>query len=109
MVVDEDLELHLEACAYLAGLRGAGRAYNTEKTYAGRIALYLSYCRGHGLDWANPSLAQLMAMMRWLVDEPAPSRSGKPGAAVRYRSEGTANAIMGTVGEFLSFPVKSAC
>jgi hypothetical protein len=67
VVVDEDLELHVEACAYLAGLRGAGRAFNTEKT--------------------------------WLVDEPMPSRSRKPGAAVRYRSEGTANAIMGTVGD----------
>ncbi|MFB9622733.1 hypothetical protein [Nonomuraea helvata] len=42
VVDDEDLELHVEACAYLAGLRGAGRAFNTEKTYAGRIALYLS-------------------------------------------------------------------
>ncbi|MEV1005023.1 hypothetical protein [Nonomuraea sp. NPDC050202] len=38
-----------------------------------------------------------MAMMRWLVDEPMPSRSRKPSAAVRYRSEGTANAIMETV------------
>ncbi|WP_220448379.1 hypothetical protein [Nonomuraea diastatica] len=98
--MDEDLELHVEACTYLAGLRGAGRAFNTEKTYAGRIALYLSYCRGHRLDWPGPSLPQLMAMMRWLVDEPMPSRSRKPGAPVRYRSEGTANAIMGTVGEF---------
>ncbi|GAA3603940.1 hypothetical protein GCM10022419_105630 [Nonomuraea rosea] len=87
VIDDEDLELHVEACAYLAGLRGAGRAFNTEKTYAGRIALYLSYCRGHGLDWAGPSLPQLMAMMRWLVEEPMPSRSRKPGAAVRYRSE----------------------
>ncbi|MGW2214031.1 tyrosine-type recombinase/integrase [Nonomuraea sp. NPDC001684] len=103
VVVDEDIELHVEACAYLAGLRAAGRAFNTEKTYAGRIALYLSYCRGHGLDWAGPSLPQLMAMMRWLVDEPMPARSSKPGAAVRHRSEGTANAIMGTVGEFLSW------
>ncbi|MFG1880173.1 hypothetical protein ACGFIV_35625 [Sphaerisporangium sp. NPDC049003] len=38
--------MHIEACAYLAGLRGVGRAFNTEKTYAGRIALYLSYCLG---------------------------------------------------------------
>ncbi|MEU4722449.1 hypothetical protein AB0G06_22785 [Nonomuraea dietziae] len=44
-----------------------------------------------------------MAMLRWLVDEPMPSRSSKPGAPVRYRSEGTANAIMGTIGEFLSW------
>ncbi|MDP4511479.1 hypothetical protein [Nonomuraea turcica] len=55
VVVDEDLELHVEACAYLAGLRGAGRVFNTEKTYAGRIALYLSYCRWHGVDWSSPS------------------------------------------------------
>ncbi|GAA3627369.1 site-specific integrase [Nonomuraea rosea] len=103
VVVDEDLELHVEACAYLAGLRAADRAFNTEKTYAGRIALYLSYCTGYGVDWSSPSLPQLMAMMRWLVEEPMPSRSRKPGAAVRYRSEGTANAIMGTVGEFLSW------
>ncbi|MEV0149981.1 MULTISPECIES: hypothetical protein [unclassified Nonomuraea] len=74
------------------GLRGAGRAFNTERTYAGRIALYLSYCRGHGVDWARPGLAQLMAMMRWLADEPVPSRSRKPGTAARYRSEATANA-----------------
>ncbi|MEV4009843.1 hypothetical protein AB0J35_05035 [Nonomuraea angiospora] len=61
VVVDEDLGLHAEACAYLAGVRGAGRAFNTEKTYAGRIALYLSYCQGYGVDWSSPSLAQLMA------------------------------------------------
>jgi hypothetical protein len=100
VVVDEDLELHVEACAYLAGLRGAGRAFNTEKTYAGRIALYLSYCQGHGMVWSNPSLAQLMAMLRWLVDEPMPTRSRRPGATVRYRSEATANAIMGRSGSF---------
>ncbi|MEQ4725350.1 hypothetical protein [Nonomuraea sp. B19D2] len=98
VVVDEDLGLHVEACTYLAGLRGARRAFNTEKTYAGRIALYLSYCRGYGVDWSSPSLAQLMAMMRWLVNEPMPARSRRPGATARYRSEGTANAIMGRSG-----------
>ncbi|WP_346101453.1 tyrosine-type recombinase/integrase [Nonomuraea maheshkhaliensis] len=103
VVVDEDFGLHVEACAYLAGLRGAGRAFNTEKTYAGRIALYLSYCTGHGVDWSSPSLPQLMAMMRWLVDEPMRPRSRRPGATARYRSEDTANKIMGTVGEFLSW------
>ncbi|MDP4505311.1 site-specific integrase [Nonomuraea turcica] len=103
VVFDEDLGLHVEACAYLAGLRAAGRAFNTEKTYAGRIALYLSYCLGCGVDWSRPSLAQLMVMMRWLVDESMPARSRRPGAKARYRSEGTANAIMGTVVEFLSW------
>lgn len=104
VVVDEDFEPHIEASAYLVGLRAAGRAFNTEKTYAGRIALYLSYCQGgHGMDWTRPGLVQLMVMMRWLVDEPVAPRSRRPGAAARYRSEATANAIMGTVGEFLSW------
>ncbi|MGN9846537.1 hypothetical protein ACTMTI_51370 [Nonomuraea sp. H19] len=98
VVIDEDLGLHVEACAYLVGPRAAGRAFNTEKTYAGRIALYLWYCLGHGMDWSSPSLAQLMAMMLWLVDEPMLARSRRPGAAAGYRSEATANAIMGTVG-----------
>ncbi|WP_433381085.1 hypothetical protein [Streptosporangium sp. CA-115845] len=101
VVVDEDFGLHVEASAYLARLRGADRAFNTEKTYAGRIALYLSYRLGHGVDWSNPSLAQPMGMMRRLVDES--TRSRRPGARARCLSEGTANAIMGTVGEFLSW------
>lgn len=42
-------------------------------------------------------------MMGCLVDEPMPPRSRRPGVAARYRSEGPANAIMGTVGEFLSW------
>lgn len=103
VVVSESFELHSEACAYLAGLRGADRAYNTERTYAGRIALYLSYCAANGVDWTRPSLAQLMAMMRWLVDEPLPRRSRRPDPVPRFRTKGTANAITGTVGEFLSW------
>jgi integrase len=103
VVVNESFELHTEASAYLEGLRGAGRAFNTERTYAGRIALYLSYCAHNGVDWTRPKLAQLIAMMRWLVDEPLPSRSRKPGGDPRHRGEGTANAIMGTIGEFLTW------
>ncbi|MBV9022706.1 MAG: tyrosine-type recombinase/integrase [Streptomycetaceae bacterium] len=87
----------------MAGLRRADRAYNTERTYAGRIALYLSYCAENGVDWTHPGLAQLMAMMRWLIDEPLPSRGRGPVAEPRFRSKGTANAVMGTVGEFLSW------
>ncbi|CAL9465180.1 Tyrosine recombinase XerC [Streptomyces sp. enrichment culture] len=102
-VVNDSFELHIEACAYLAGLRGADRAYNTERTYASRIALYLSYCAANGVDWTHPSLAQLMAMMRWLVDEPLPPRGRRPDPVPRFRSKGTANAITGTVGEFLSW------
>ena len=103
VVVSESFELHTEACAYLVGLRHAGRAMNTERTYAGRIALYLSYCAENRADWTRPRLAQLMAMMRWLVDEPLPPRGRRPDTEPRYRDERTANAVMGTVGEFLSW------
>jgi hypothetical protein len=52
------------------------------------------------VDWSRPSLVRLMAMMRWLVDEPMPGAVAQARGEARYRSEGTANAIMGTVGEF---------
>ncbi|MEU9875284.1 integrase [Streptomyces phaeochromogenes] len=102
-MVNEAFELHTEACAHLAGLRSDDRAYNTQRTYAGRIALYLSYCTKNAVDWTRPSLAQLMAMMRWLVDELLPPRGHRPHPEPRFRNKGTANAIMGTVGEFLSW------
>jgi integrase len=100
VVVDEDFDLQPEAAAYLASVRGRGDAsVNTERAYAGQIALYLSYCVGHGVDWAAPSMAQLSAFLRWLVDEPW---SAGP-ARQRFRSRGTANAITGTVFQFLRF------
>lgn len=103
VVVDESFDLHIEACAYLAGLRGAGRAFNTERTYAGRIALYLSYCAANGIEWTTPTLPQLLAYQRWLVEEPLPRRGRRPVAGLRFRDKGTANAITGTMGEFLSW------
>ncbi|NEA68125.1 tyrosine-type recombinase/integrase [Streptomyces sp. SID12488] len=98
VVVDDSFELHVEACAFLAG-----RKWNTGKTYAGRIALYLSYCQEFGVDWTAPSMAQLHAFQRWLVDEPLPSRGRRPGIELRYREERTANAITGTMGDFLAW------
>ncbi|GGT77963.1 hypothetical protein GCM10010207_87720 [Streptomyces atratus] len=45
MVADaRTYDLHAEACAFLAGLRSKGRSPNTERAYAGRLALYLNYC-----------------------------------------------------------------
>ncbi|WP_326698479.1 hypothetical protein OG909_14795 [Streptomyces sp. NBC_01754] len=103
MGATEAFGLHIEACAWLVGLKSNDRAYNTQRTYAGRIALYLSYCTENAVDWTRPSLAQLMAMMRWLVDEPLPPRGRRPNPEPRFRDKGTANKIMGTVGEFLTW------
>lgn len=50
-VVIDDYVMHREANAYLAALRARDRSTNTERVYAGRIALYLTYCSETGLDW----------------------------------------------------------
>jgi integrase/recombinase XerD len=101
VVIDDDWNLHVEACAYLASLRAADRSPNTERVYAGRVALFLNYCELAGVDWHDPELAQLHAFLRWLVTEPVQ----RPGAAGpgRLRSKGTANAIVTTTSEFLKF------
>lgn len=104
VVVDADYELHGHASAYLASLRGQEDAsVNTERNYAGRIALYLCYCEEHGINWAAPSMNQLARFLNWLVDEPLPPRGRRPRAQTRYRSKGTANSIVGTVFRFLRY------
>lgn len=107
VVVDAvDFTLHVESCAYLAGLRARDRSVNTERVYAGRVALYLSYCRAGGLDWANPGFGNLARFLRWLVDEPLPPRAGAWAGPPRYRSKKTANQIVTVVCEFLRFGVR---
>ena len=59
VVVDDDYIMQPEVNAYLAALRARDRSVNTERVYAGRIALYLSYCSATGLDWRAPSVEAL--------------------------------------------------
>ncbi|QIZ39766.1 integrase [Saccharopolyspora sp. ASAGF58] len=104
VVVDADYELHPYTSAYLASLRAQEDAsVNTERTYAGRIALYLSYCVDHGFDWAAPSMRKLAGFLHWLVDEPLPAKGPRAPVKPRYRSKGTANAIAGTAFRFLRY------
>ena len=56
VVVDENWSLHVEACAFLAWLRARDRSPNTERVYAGRVALFLSYYTATGVDWHCPTL-----------------------------------------------------
>ena len=102
VVVDDDYVMQPEANAYLAALRARDRSVNTERMYAGRIALYLSYCAAAGLDWRAPSVEFLSGFLRHLVTEPLPQR-GRGAGAARYRSKGTANALMTAVCELLRF------
>jgi integrase/recombinase XerD len=96
-------ELHPERTAFAAYLRQRGRAWNTERTYSGRTALYLSYCSTSGVRWAEPTMDQLARFLRWLVDEPLSPRGRVSGREPRFRSKKTANAVLTTTCEFLRF------
>ncbi|MGW5440490.1 tyrosine-type recombinase/integrase [Nocardia asteroides] len=103
VIVDSEYRLHAEGCAFLAGLRALDRSPNTERVYAGRIALYLSYCAAAGLAWSQITAVALAGFLRWLTEAPLPDRTRKPQLRNRFRSESTANAIVTTVCEFLRF------
>src|SRR3954454_12045723 len=102
----DDYVLHHEGSLFIAGLREAGRAYNTERTYASRTALFLSYCAFERLEWARVTVWQLARFLHWLVETPLPSRVRAGGGPDRFRDANTASAIVGTVCEFLRFGVR---
>jgi integrase/recombinase XerD len=105
VVVDQDYVIHREASAYLAWLRSADCSPNTERVYAGRVALFLTYCANHRWDWHAISLDDLARFLRALVTVPLARQtiSTTSSAKIKYRSNGTANAIMTSVCEFLRF------
>ncbi|MCW1100021.1 MULTISPECIES: tyrosine-type recombinase/integrase [Streptomyces] len=100
------LDLQVEATAFIASLRSRGLSPNTERVYAGRIALYLNHCAERRLDWRAPSFLSLSGFQRWLVTEPLSPRGRRPrqGKPV-FRSRNTANAVMTAVAGFLRFGV----
>jgi integrase/recombinase XerD len=103
VVIDQDYAIHPEASAYLAWLRAADRSPNTERVYAGRVAAFLTYCADNRLDWRALSLDDLARFLRALVTVPHTSPSSTSCGKARYRSTGTANAVMTSVCEFLRF------
>jgi integrase/recombinase XerD len=103
VVVDDRFDLHAGGCAFLAGLRARDRSVNTERVYAGRVAMFLSWCAAEGVSWVDVHIGQMLWFKRWLVTEPLPARCRAGTAAARRRSEATADAVLGTVCEFLRF------
>ncbi|MFF7251512.1 tyrosine-type recombinase/integrase [Embleya sp. NPDC008237] len=96
--------LHTETTAFLTGLRNKGRSPNTERAYAGRLALYLNYCHSHHIDWAAPDFMTLSGLQQWLITEPLPPRSTRIRPTTpRYRTHNTANAVMTAITDFLGF------
>jgi len=113
-VVDDGYVEHARAGEYLRVLLdGEGRSVGTARTYAGRIALYLTWAAGAGTDETSPRVEDLAIFARWL--ERTPSRKHRPGRNRRRaadpkivslapaRSAGTIDGILTAVVEFVRF------
>ncbi|WP_050514761.1 hypothetical protein [Streptomyces rimosus] len=105
VVVDELYRMHVEATTYLESVRGRHCSVNTQRVYASRVALYLTWCDERGLDWSSPGFENLLRFRDWLISEPLPPRGKRPPARPRFRREGSGDAVLGTMTEFLCFGV----
>jgi integrase/recombinase XerD len=101
VVVDDTYTLHSATCEYLASLRFRDRSVNTERVWAGRLALFLTYCSGNRLDWRKITVGDLARFQNWLITAPLERRGLSSNE--RCRSNKTANAILTSVCEFLRF------
>jgi integrase len=113
-VVDDRYVEHPRAGEYLRALLDAeGRSVGTARTYAGRLALYLTWAAQEGLDELAPDARSLAAFARWL--ERTPSRKHRKGRVRRrapsagvvsltpVRSAATVEGILAAVVDFVRF------
>ena len=113
-VVDDDYVEQSQASTWLRALLDAqGRSVGTAQTYAGRLALYLTWAALTGVDPLAPQVDQLAGFARWL--ERTPSRKHRPGRQRRRaadskvvafgpaRSAATVEGILAAVVEFVRF------
>jgi integrase/recombinase XerD len=113
-VVDDAYVEHARAGEYLRLLLdGEGRSVGTARTYAGRLALYLTWAASAGVDETSPRVQDLARFARWL--ERTPSRKHRPGRNRRRatdpkvvslspaRSAATVDGILTAVVEFVRF------
>src|SRR5260370_26217014 len=92
VVVDSELVMHREASDFLRALHGASRSPHTIRAHAGRVASFLGWCAGQGVDWSSVSLASLARFKHFI--EVTPARGGR----VRSAPPGTPRLTAG--GEF---------
>jgi site-specific recombinase XerD len=113
-VVDDRYIEHDRVAEYLRMLvDGEGRSVGTARTYAGRLALWLTWAAAAGVDEAAPSVDRVASFARWL--ERTPSRKHRRGRDRRRapdtsvavlgtaRSAGTVEGILAAVVEFVRF------
>lgn len=115
-MVDDNYVENPRAAEYLRALLDAeGRSVGTAHTYAGRLALYLTWAAGAGVDETSPNTESLSNFTRWL--ERTPSRKHRRGRDRRradspnvaslaaVRSPATVDGILAAVVEFVRFGV----
>jgi integrase/recombinase XerD len=113
-VVDDGYVEHPRVGEFLRVLLdGEGRSVGTARTYAGRLALYLTWAMARGVDACGPSVEELAAFARWL--ERTPSRKHRRGRSRRRapdprvvslqptRSPGTVDGILAATVELVRF------
>jgi len=59
VVLDPGFVMHREASDFLRALHGASRSPHTIRAYAGRVASFLGWCAGQGVEWSSVSLPAL--------------------------------------------------
>jgi integrase/recombinase XerD len=95
VVVDDRYEVHQVARDFCLTLVGAGRSLNTVRTYAPKVARFLTWCSASGLDWTQLTFPDLSRYKRCIEMEPT--------AAGRRRDGKTVNLYLGAMAEFLRF------
>lgn len=113
-VVNESYDEDPRVAEYLRVLLdGEGRSIGTARAYAGRLALYLTWAAGAGVEEMSPGPGELAAFARWL--ERTPSRKHRRGRDRRRapdpsvvslaptRSPATVDGVLAAVVEFVRF------
>ncbi len=95
VVLDGELGVHREASDFLRALAGLSRSPHTIRVYAGRVAMFLSWCEEEGVGWETIGLAELARFKHFVEATPIGPR--------RVRTGSTVNAILTAVCEWLRF------
>ncbi|WP_284750867.1 tyrosine-type recombinase/integrase [Arthrobacter sp. efr-133-R2A-120] len=103
-VIGDDLLVMSEADAYLRHLRfGRDAAESTTRTYAGAIALYLSWCAATGQDW-RAAAEKMPSFVLWLRHCSLHGTAGGS-ATTTVRGPRRINCVLAGVRGFLIFAV----
>jgi hypothetical protein len=77
--LDPELVAHREASDFLRALHGLSRSPHTTRVYAGRVALFLSWCEEQGVDWKRIGLQELARFKHFLEATPIGRVAFAPG------------------------------